>query len=136
MRRAAIVVLSILAGCAQGPGRLEATLNGYLGRPEAELLRGLGRPERSWPQADGSRVLRFARERTVQYGGQSRPSSDAPPRALAFGTYDPAGLAGRAATSAPGHIDDEAAVCAIDFAIDEQGIVRSWTPREGDCRAK
>ena len=141
-RRSAIALttlaLNLLAGCA-GPGRFEAGMDRYVGKSESELVAGLGRPQRRWPLADGSHVLRFVHQRTVQYSGPLRPIEDKPPvdptAGLPAGTYDPAGSVFRAASAARAPVD-EASVCAVDFTVDRGGTVRGWAAQQGDCRAK
>jgi hypothetical protein len=135
----ALLVLLAATGCgALLPSGFDARMDRYVGRPEAELIAGLGPPQRSWPLSDGSHVLQFGRDRTEQYGGQLRAPGAADARdatsGLAFGTYDPAGLQGRAASAPTGRIDPTP-VCAVDVTVDAKGVVRSWTPRQGDCRA-
>jgi hypothetical protein len=135
----ALLLLLALMGCgAPLPAGFDSRMDHYVGRPEAELIAGLGRPQRSWSLSDGSHVLRFGRERTEQYGGQLREPGAADARdatsGLGFGTYDPAGLQRRAASAPAGRIDPTP-VCAVDVTVDAKGVVRSWTARQGDCRA-
>ena len=130
----AVGLLAACTGCAlRGVGE-EAKFDGYVGRPEAALVEGLGRPARTQVLADGSRVLRYPRQRMMPYSGPLRPLDEpakpAPRRDEPTGSVNPAGLA--AATSSR----DASDACAIDFQVDAQGTVRSWRAEALDCRLK
>jgi hypothetical protein len=100
----------------------------------------MGAPESVAAAADGSRLLRYSRERTVQYGGLPRaeaktPDTEAPTNyGYLSGTYNPAGMAARAASSPPTRGD--AMPCEVEFTLDAKGTVRSWTAKSGACKSK
>jgi hypothetical protein len=130
---AACAVLAI-AGCASPGSRYQARLDGYVGKPEADLLQAMGRPQHTQSLADGGRMLEYSRERVVPYSGHLRAIRDgdtkAPPLVdYPSGTYNPAGLVPAQPASR-----DVASACALSFKVDAEGTVRSWAAEGEDCR--
>jgi hypothetical protein len=133
MRLAILALTSlILAGCAS-PAHIEP--EGYVGRPEAELLSGLGRPQRVITNSDGSRVLQYRHEDTAQFGGL--PGKGAAARASERGEYAwRTGVPSPASTAASAAPPDRVPGCGPEFTVDAQGVVRSFSTQGRDCRLK
>ena len=138
MRWLAIGAVLAISACASPGTRYQARLDGYIGEPEAKLVAGMGEPQRTQALADGSRVLRYSRARTVPYGGRLRTipgdgDAKAPPRTAATdypsGTFNPSGLQPEQAASR-----DAASACTLNFTVDAGGTVRSWRAQGEDCR--
>lgn len=132
MRWLAIGAVLAIAACASPGTRYQARLDGYVGKPEADLLQGMGTPQRTQSLADGSRVLEYSRERLVPYGGRLRtiPEGGEPaPRDYPSGTYNPSGLVPPQPAAR-----DVAGACAVKFTVDAEGTVRAWKANGEECR--
>ena len=134
MRWLAIGAVLAISACASPGTRYQARLDSYVGEPEAKLVAGMGQPQHTQTLPDGSRVLQYSRERTVPYGGRLRAiprdgDTKAPPVDYPSGTYNPAGLQPAQPASR-----DAGSACALNFAVDAGGTVRSWTAQGDDCR--
>ena len=130
----AVCAVLAIVGCASPGSRYQARLDGYVGKPEADLLKDMGPPQRRQSLADGARVLEYSRERVVPYGGRLRaiPDGDTKPAPMVdypSGTYNPAGL-----MPAQPAARDVASACALSFKVDADGTVRSWAAQGEDCR--
>lgn len=66
-----LLVVLLLAACAQGPG-LQERLSTWVGRSEGDLVAEFGVPVRTY-EADGRRFLQYESRRTV-----ARPGFDGP----------------------------------------------------------
>jgi hypothetical protein len=130
----AVCAVLAIAGCASPGSRYQARLDGYVGKPEADLLQDMGAPQRTQSLADGARVLEYSRERVVPYGGHLRTIPDGDTKAAPrvdypSGTYNPAGLMPAQPASR-----DVGGACALSFKVDAAGTVQSWAAQGEDCR--
>jgi hypothetical protein len=111
-----VLACGVLAGCTPPPP-LEARLQPWIGRAEADLVAAFGVPARTY-LTDGLKFLQFEERRT-----QIVPVAD--PFYQPFGRFGPLGPVTFPATVVIG--------CDLTFAL-RQGVVESFTFRGAGCR--
>ena len=125
-----VAILAVLAGC-ETTAAYEAKLQLWVGRHVDELVRAWGPPNGTYTFRDGSRVIQFARERTVSVPGQTTLR---PILAPATG-----GSGGSRTIYVEEHVSEPhllAFSCETTFDVDAKGVIRAWRWRGNDCVAR
>lgn len=117
MRRAAFLLLPLLAGCATGPS-LQTRMIAYMGAPEDKLIQSLGVPDKQIT-VGGNDYLAYIRQQTQII---SSPM-------MGFGPWGPYG-GGFGAVALPSTV--QVWSCETTFAI-KDGHVANVTFKGNDC---
>jgi hypothetical protein len=144
MRKYAWLALAGLVGCAT-EAKFAERMNSVVGQPEIAVVSKLGPPASTHQMPDGHRVLQWTDSRTIN---MVMPGTLVPVNTYTTGqaqvttaTGMPAGSANYSQQSttmvqgAPTVIPMQQS-CALVVTIDPKGLVKEWTARGNNCRAR
>lgn len=138
MRRFLILSLVAISGCAT-QAKFAEHMDTWVGATEAQLVGNFGPPQSSYVVSDGSKVIGYTRNSTMQMGGGTvmQPVTTHSTATVYGGYGGPVYGNGSSTTYVP--VQQPAynieLTCSLQFMISKDGRVTSWSSSGNYCVA-